>query len=369
VEAVERLVRHLHRPGSRGLYVSATGTGKTLVSIRAADGLEARLVLFVVPTLDLAAQTALAWRRDDHLEHMVLVSSMDTSGRGDLVAARVMSTTSPHALGGLMSVVGEGQDQIPALTVICTYDSLDKIEATQRSGFEVPAFDLAVMDEAHRIAGRADKKWAVVNDAQRIRAERRLYMTATPRIFAAPELAESADTTRPRRRPAAPGPEVDAFANSMDNEAVYGRKVFEYPLAQAVADGRAADYRVVVPTLTDADLRRRLNLPASTAGPGDGSGEDRDGALRTTALHLAVLRAMTEHGLKKVLVYFNLVSDARRFARELAHTLRLLAPTPTWPRTPPRPCSSPTASTPPPSAPTSSTASRPPTVRSSRTRS
>ncbi|MGV9290708.1 Helicase associated domain protein [Streptomyces sp. NPDC003719] len=263
---------------------------------------------------------------------MVIVSSMDTSGRDDLVAARVMSTTSPHALGRLMSVVGEGQDQIPALTVICTYDSLDKIEATQRTGFEVPAFDLAVMDEAHRIAGRADKKWAVVNDAQRIRAERRLYMTATPRIFAAPELAESADTTRPRR-PASqprPGPDMDAFANSMDNEAVYGKKVFEYPLAQAVADSRAADYRIVVPTLTDADLRRRLNLPTPTTpgdGRGDGSSEDRDGALRTTALHLAVLRAMTEHGLNKVLVYFNLVSHARRFARELPHTLRLLART------------------------------------------
>ncbi|WP_333744874.1 DEAD/DEAH box helicase [Streptomyces ardesiacus] len=328
VEAVERLVRHLRRPGSRGLFVSATGTGKTLVSNRVADGLGARLVLFVVPTLDLAAQTALAWRRDHHLEHMVIVSSMDTSGRDDLAAARVMSTASPHALGGLMSVVGEEQDQIPALTVICTYDSLDKIEATQRSGFEVPSFNLAVMDEAHRIAGRADKKWAIVNDAQRIRAERRLYMTATPRIFAAPELAESADTTRPRRRPAAGG-DVDAFANSMDNEAIYGKKVFEYPLAQAVADGRAADYRIVVPTLTDADLRSRLNLPTTTT-PGDGpggGGEDRDGALRTTALHLAVLRAMTEHGLKKVLVYFNLVSDARRFACELPHTLRLLART------------------------------------------
>jgi predicted helicase len=245
VEAVERLVRHLHRPGTRAVRVG-DGDRQDAGVDPVADGLGARLVLFVVPTLDLAAQTAVACRRDHHLEHMVIVSSLDASGRDDLVAARVMSTTSPHALGGLMSVVGEGQDQIPALTVICTYDSLDKIEATQRTGFEVPAFDLAVMDEAHRIAGRADKKWAAVNDAQRIRAERRLYMTATPRIFAAPELAESADTTRPRRRPAAAGPEVDAFANSMDNEAVYGRKVFEYPLAQAVADGRAADYRIVV---------------------------------------------------------------------------------------------------------------------------
>ncbi len=49
-EAVDRLVRHLHRPGTRALFVSATGTGKTLTSIRVADGLGARLVLFVVPT-------------------------------------------------------------------------------------------------------------------------------------------------------------------------------------------------------------------------------------------------------------------------------------------------------------------------------
>ncbi|MFI9255804.1 DEAD/DEAH box helicase family protein [Streptomyces sp. NPDC053069] len=89
------------------MFVSATGTGKTLVSIRVADGLGVRLVLFVVPTLDLAAQSALAWRRDGHGEHMVIVSSMDVAGRDELVAARIMSTTSPHALGGLMSAVGE----------------------------------------------------------------------------------------------------------------------------------------------------------------------------------------------------------------------------------------------------------------------
>ncbi|MEV6809728.1 Helicase associated domain protein [Streptomyces sp. NPDC051132] len=328
-DAVNRLARHLHRPGTRGLYVSATGTGKTLVSIRVADELGARLVLFVVPTLDLAAQTALAWRRDGHGEHMVIVSSMDAAGRPDLVAARVLSTADPYALGGLMSVVGEGEDQIRALMVICTYDSLTKIEETQNTGYAVPPFDLAVMDEAHRIAGRADKKWAIVNDATRIRADRRLYMTATPRVFAAPQLAESADLTRPRRR-RPQGEEVDAFTNSMDNEQVYGEKVVDYPLARAVADGRAADYRIVVPTLTDTDLRRRLNMPAPGTTPTGATAPREakgDGALRTTALHLSVLRAMTEHGLSKVLVYFHLVSDARRFARELPHTLRLLAKT------------------------------------------
>ncbi|GGP77298.1 helicase [Streptomyces griseoincarnatus] len=330
-EALRRILKHLHRPGTRGLYVAATGTGKTLVASRVAHRL-ARRLLFVVPTLDLAAQTALALRDDGHREPVVIVSSMDAAAHDTLVDAQVASVTDYHLLASLLAAVDSAPDALPGLAVVCTYDSLDKIEQTRSTRFEMPPFDLAVMDEAHRIAGRTDKKWAVVNDAQRIRADRRLYMTATPRIFAAPELAESADTTRRRRRATEPNrdTEVDAFANSMDNEAVYGKKVFEYPLAQAVEDGRAADYRIVVPTLTDADLRRRLNLPFPSSAPAAArAGDDNEGdsALRTTALHLSVLRAMTEHGLKKVLVYFKLVSDARRFARELPHTLRLLART------------------------------------------
>ncbi|WP_405649630.1 Helicase associated domain protein [Streptomyces sp. NBC_01386] len=320
IKGLEAVVRHLRRAG-RALYVSATGTGKTLVAIRAADALAARRVLVVVPTLDLAAQTALAWRRDGHQEHMVIVSSMDTAAHDALAARRVGSTSSSEALAALMSVVGQEQDQLPALTVICTYDSLDKIEGTQHTRYPVPPFDLAIMDEAHRIAGRADKKWAAVNDAHRIRADRRLYMTATPRSFAAPNLADSADAFRARRRRTTSEPDLDAAANSMDNETVYGKKVFEYPLAQAIADNVAADYRIVVPTVTDTELRARLNLPAPGTITDDTASED---ALRTTALHLAVLNAMAQHSLRKVLIFFHLVEDAKRFARELGHTLRRL---------------------------------------------
>ncbi|MFF2789738.1 Helicase associated domain protein [Streptomyces sp. NPDC058049] len=212
--------------------------------------------------------------------------------------------------------------------MVCTYDSLDKIRDAQHTGRPVPPFDLAIMDEAHRIAGRPDKKWTVINDASAIHADRRLYMTATPRSFAAPEVAESASRIPPRRH--ATAEPANASANSMDNEAVYGRKIFEYPLATAIADGRAADYRIVVPTVTDADLRDLLDLPppgtADTAAAGGGTthGGAGEAAARTTALHLAVLKAMTQHGLRRVLVYFHLVEDATCFTRELGHTLRLL---------------------------------------------
>ncbi|MEU6106097.1 hypothetical protein [Streptomyces flaveolus] len=64
-----------------------------------------------------AVRMALAWRRDGHGEHVAIVAFMDAGSRDAPAAARVMSMTNPHALGGLMSVVGEGQDD-PALTVI-----------------------------------------------------------------------------------------------------------------------------------------------------------------------------------------------------------------------------------------------------------
>jgi hypothetical protein len=297
--AVDAAVKQLRRAGSRGLYVEATGTGKTLTSIRIADALGARLVLVLAP--DLLAQTALAWRADGHYETMLIVSSMDAAGHDGLVARRVGSTSDAAALARLMAAVGEGPDQIPALTVLCSYDSLDKVEAAGRTGRAVSAFDLAVMDEAHRIAGRAEKKWAMVNDATRIRADRRLYMTATPRQFRAPELAESANPNRPRlERMREQVTAADTAANSLENTAVYGKKIFDYPLAQAVADGTAADYRIVVPTITSADLRDRLNLSPRT---GEGDAHTPESALRTTALHLAVLKAMAERACGAVVTH------------------------------------------------------------------
>ncbi len=81
----------------------------------------------MVPTLNLAAQTALAWRRDSYLRQMIIVSSMDTAGHQAFAAAQVASTGSPEALAALLSVVGKGPGEPPFLTVICTYDSLGMI--------------------------------------------------------------------------------------------------------------------------------------------------------------------------------------------------------------------------------------------------
>jgi predicted helicase len=97
--------------------------------------------LVVVPTLDLIAQTALAWQKDGRAEAMVAVCSMDTRAHQSLAEANVGSTGDAAGLAAALSAVAPGV--LDAVTEFRTYDSLDKIEAAQRTGRWVPPFDLA----------------------------------------------------------------------------------------------------------------------------------------------------------------------------------------------------------------------------------
>ncbi|MFC8717078.1 Helicase associated domain protein [Kitasatospora sp. NPDC057198] len=326
--AIAAAARQLRRAGSRATVVSACGTGKTLIGIRVAEEVGAHLTMVVLPTKDLAVQTALAWRTDRRREPMVLISSMDATASTALQTANVAGTGDFTILAGLMHTR-------PRLTVFVLYDSLRKITEAQQAR-HAPAFDLAIMDEAHRITGHHDKQWATVLDNQLIKADRRLFLTATPRLWESPDLTADPDAThRPRRRRTTTRQtSIDPrLINSLDNTHLYGPTVHHYPLHQAVEDGVIADYRILVPTITNTDLHRRLHtdttsLQTDNTRSGDTQPNDAAAgtALRTTALHLAIHKAMAEHQLHHVLVYFNEVAAARDFTREYPHTLRRLPP-------------------------------------------
>lgn len=163
----------------------------------------------------------------------------------------------------------------------------------------------------------------MIHDSSRIRTERRLYLTATPYEWEAPRLAEAPDARpRPKRTASTvPAWESPSLIASMDDPKVFGPRLHTYTHAAAIEDGVLADYQLLVPTITDTDLRTALTNP--------------DGAhtgFVPTALHLAVLKAMTEHDLRHVIVYFQQVADAADFARQFGHTLRTLPPEqrPSW---------------------------------------
>ncbi|MEU4110878.1 Helicase associated domain protein [Streptomyces sp. NPDC027717] len=318
--AVDSAARHLARAHTRGHMVSACGTGKTLTALRTAEALDARHLLIAVPSLDLISQWARTARNDGRPEPMMAVSSLAAAKHPVLAGAAVHSTNNPEFLATWLARHGHA-------TVFVTLDSLPKIEQTQHTRAPVPTFDLLIVDEAHRTAGSWDKDWTVLHDHTRIRADRRLYLTATPYEWDPPRLTE-APTTRPQpKRTAATAPAWDtpALVASMADTKTFGPRLHTYSHADAIDDGVLADYQLVVPTITDTHLRTVLTTPDTYSGFGPT-------ARRTTALHLAVLKAMTEHDLHHVIVYFQQVADATDFARQFPHTLRTLteAQRPAW---------------------------------------
>ncbi|MFE7029099.1 Helicase associated domain protein [Streptomyces sp. NPDC057621] len=308
-QGIVRTVRHLRRPHTRGHTVSACGTGKTLYALRTAEELGVRHLAVAVPSLDLVAQWAAAARADGRREPMITVSSLRAESHPLLAEADVTSTNAGEYLAYWLN-------RHPTATVFFTYDSLSKIEEAQHSAvFPAPVFGLLIVDEAHATAGTWEKNWTALHDNARIPAERRLYLTATPYVWDAPRLAEPPTGGAQPKRTAATAPAWDdpALLATMDQPKIFGPRLHTYSHADAIDDGVLADYQLVVPAITDTDLRAALTDPA--AGPT---------ARRTTALHLAILKAMREHDLRHVFVYFQQIADASDFARQFAHTLRTL---------------------------------------------
>ncbi|MDH6711366.1 putative helicase [Kitasatospora sp. MAA19] len=306
-DAVAAAVREV-KDGGRATVVAATGSGKTLIAAGCARRLAARgRVLVLVPTIELLEQTAESWSlRGGHRGLAVAACSreeaLESAEAGGRVHARV--TTQAARIADLVQAEKPGEP----VTVYATYASLERIVQAHRL-HGLPAWDLVVIDEAHRTAGSDGKPWAAVHADDQVPAARRLYFTATPRIV---------DETR------IPNEVVDVAEGtvicSMDDERIYGKTVFTWTLGQGIEHGYLADYRVLVPVVTDEDLRDLLNLPAIADLRTQRSNED----LLRLALQIAVLRAVADLELRRVITFHSRIAGARAFAAGLLDASELL---------------------------------------------
>ncbi|MFF7205324.1 Helicase associated domain protein [Streptomyces sp. NPDC008141] len=288
-EAVTAVVKTL-RTNPRASVVAACGTGKTLIAARTAARITARgRVLVLVPTLDLLSQTVRSWAAAGRKGTAIAVCSarqaVEHPSAGD-----IPMTTDPGELAALAPADATGP-----ITVYATYASLPTLLAAHHS-HHLPAWDLAVIDEAHRTAGRLGKAWAAIHHDDQIPATRRLYLTATPRVW-------DPDDDR-----------GDDPLASMDDQSLFGPVAYRLTLSDAIDLGLLADYQILVPVVDDTDLRDWL-----ATGPGAGV----DG-LRLAGRQVAVLRAIHDHQLRRVLTFHHRVADARAFATTLTDTAAAL---------------------------------------------
>ena len=225
--------------GVRGRVIMPCGTGKSVVALWAAEELAGlgRRVLYLVPSISLMDQTMREWARQRSLHHRYLgaCSDVKVGKRTDhdiLIPELAMPVTTDA-----QKIASELKPEAPEAlrAVFSTYQSLPKvIEAQRKHG--CPAFDLVICDEAHRTTGvESDDSsglFTLVHDEEELRAERRLYMTATQRIY-----TDAAKARHSKK-------DVDIY--SMDDEATYGPLLYEMKFGEAIQGGLLSDYEVLV---------------------------------------------------------------------------------------------------------------------------
>lgn len=252
-KAVEAVHEHF-LSSDRGKLIMACGTGKTFTALKIAEKetKEKGLVLVLVPSIALMGQTLREWvaNAGRTLSAICICSDATVSKKRsheDLIGGNVMDLPLPASTD-----VENIQRQIVRLlqshdtdmiVIFSTYQSIDVISRVQKR-FSWK-FDLIVCDEAHRttgvtLAGEEESSFVKVHDNAFLAAERRLYMTATPRLYT--------DSSKKKAEL------HDAVLCSMDDAALYGKEIYRLGFGQAVSEGLLTDYKVLVLTLSDRDI-------------------------------------------------------------------------------------------------------------------
>ena len=238
----------------RGKLIMACGTGKTLTALRIAErvaGLGGR-VLFAAPSLSLLAQSMREWGADAETFLRAFAVCSDTKvGRNDGDSTRIYDMPIPATTDAPALVNAAKSDAARRMTVVfTTYQSMQVVADAHKLG--LPKFDLVVCDEAHRTTGalRGDEgsSFLLVHDDQEVRARKRLYMTATPRIYS--------ETAQLKAK------EGDIYVASMDNEQQYGPEFHRLGFAEALdtldekGEPLLSDYKVTILVMGEKQIAR-----------------------------------------------------------------------------------------------------------------
>jgi predicted helicase len=244
----------------RGKMIMACGTGKTFTALKIAEELagKGKRVLFMVPSLALMSQTVREWTNDTDTPIRAFAVCSDAhvgkrrKSTDDIAEIEIHDLAFPATTDPQKVAEKAGADDPERMTVIfSTYQSIVTLTRAQEAG--LPEFDLIICDEAHRTTGATlvkedESNFVKIHSNDHVAGKKRLYMTATPRIFG--------DNVRSK------ADEVGAELASMDDEALFGKTLFYRGFGWAVQNGLLTDYKVIVLAmdegLVSAAVQKRL---------------------------------------------------------------------------------------------------------------
>ncbi len=328
-EAIDKVVKGLQYH-HRGRLTMACGTGKTFTALRIAEQVvpDGGRILFLAPSIALVSQARREWLRHTlrPLDCRVVCSDRSAGGRGEgneikLSELECAVTSDPKKLADLMAPKPETSN---TRVVFSTYQSLRRLTEAQQK-HETPSFDLVLCDEAHRTTGvdRAGSQIKDFNGFQAVHhddllsASKRLYMTATPRIY----------TARSRGSLKARGIEtVD-----MSDLEVYGPELDLLSFKDAVNHEMLSDYRVIVLGVRDRDVPEGMWRRLVSLGEQLSTGRGKPLTVTSTEATRLLGTALAINGvaegaslerpgrLHRTIAFANSIKRSKFFAEALAH--------------------------------------------------
>jgi len=319
----------------RGKLIMACGTGKTFTSLRTAEEMAPTgHVLFLVPSLSLLSQSLREWTAEaENPIHALAVCSDVNIGKrsnrdapgdddtGDLQISDLAfpATTSAKDLVRAYKAIHakDAKNGNPArMTVVfSTYHSIQAVADAQKAG--LPTFDLIICDEAHRttgvtLANQDESHFVKIHDADFIKGTKRLYMTATPRLY-----GDDAKTK---------ASEAGAELCSMDDPALFGEELHRLGFGHAVGADLLADYKVLVlavdekyvsktfqKQLTDGDNSLKLDDAVKITGCWNGLAKRLDNSTASAT----DFQGDTGH-MSRAVAFSRSIKDSKAFVQQMA---------------------------------------------------
>ncbi|WP_121059269.1 DEAD/DEAH box helicase [Helicobacter pylori] len=244
-EAIEETKKYFSDPkNARGKLIMACGTGKTYTSLKIMEALDPKITLFLAPSIALLSQTfrEYAQEKSDPF-YASIVCSDDKVGQSknednDDIKFSELPIKPSTRLEDILSTYEKAQKENKRFIIFSTYQSALRIKEAQETG--LGEIDLIICDEAHRTVGamyssneRDDKNaFTLCHSDENIKAKKRLYMTATPKVYSESSKAKAK--------------EKDNVVYSMDDGEIFGEEIYTLNFSKAIALDLLTDYKVII---------------------------------------------------------------------------------------------------------------------------
>ncbi len=245
IEAINATKEYFSDPkNARGKLIMACGTGKTYTSLKIMEALDPKITLFLAPSIALLSQTFREYAQEKSEPfYASIVCSDDKVGSSknednDDIKFSELPLKPSTRLEDILSVYEKAQKENKRFIIFSTYQSALRIKEAQEAGLN--GIDLIICDEAHRTVGamyssneRDDKNaFTLCHSDENIKAKKRLYMTATPKVYSESSKAKAKES--------------DNVIYSMDDADTFGEEIYTLNFSKAIALDLLTDYKVII---------------------------------------------------------------------------------------------------------------------------